>query len=68
VKEDQEAILQLPGGTGWRFSASGATLDLEESVYLGEGIRPRKSHQLVIMADMDVDTLQIKWALQRELL
>ncbi|HEU4839054.1 MAG TPA: heparinase II/III family protein [Micavibrio sp.] len=68
VKEDQEAILQLPGGTGWRFSASGATLDLEESVYLGEGIRPRKSQQLVIMADMDADTLQIKWALQRELL
>lgn len=68
VKEDQEAILQLPGGTGWRFSASGATLDLEESIYLGEGIRPRKSQQLVIMADMDVDTLQIKWALQRELL
>lgn len=68
VKEDQEAILQLPGGTGWRFSASGATLDLEESIYLGEGIRPRKSQQLVIMADMDADTLQIKWALQRELL
>jgi uncharacterized heparinase superfamily protein len=68
VKEDQEAILQLPGGTGWRFTASGATLDLEESVYLGEGIRPRKSQQLVIMADMDADTLQIKWALQRELL
>jgi uncharacterized heparinase superfamily protein len=68
VKEDQEAILQLPGGTGWRFTASGATLELEESVYLGEGIRPRKSKQLVILADMDIDTLQIKWALQRELL
>jgi len=68
VKEDQEAILSLPGGTGWRFTASGAPLELEESIYLGEGIRPRKSKQLVIMADMDADTLQIKWALQRELL
>ncbi len=68
VKEDQEAILTLPGGTGWRFTASGAPLELEESIYLGEGIRPRKSKQLVIMTDMDADTMQIKWALQRELL
>ncbi|MFA5593307.1 MAG: heparinase II/III family protein [Micavibrio sp.] len=68
IKEDQEAILILPGGTGWRFTASGATLELEESVYLGEGIRPRKSKQLVIMARMDSDMVQIKWALQRELL
>ncbi len=68
VKEDQEAILTLPSGAGWRFSASGAHLDLEDSVYLGSGIRPRKTKQLVIMTDMDVDTIQVKWALQRELL
>ncbi len=68
VKDGEEALLTLPGGTGWRFTASGATLVLEDSVYLGEGIRPRKTKQLVILADMDIDTLQIKWALQRELL
>ncbi len=68
VKDGEEALLTLPGGTGWRFTASGATLVLEDSIYLGEGIRPRKSKQLVIMANMDIDTLQIKWALQRELL
>ncbi len=68
IKEDQEAILALPGGTGWRFTAEGATLGLEDSIYLGEGIRPRKTKQLVITTDMDTDMLQIKWALQRELL
>ncbi len=68
VKEDHEAILTLPGGTGWRFTASGAILTLEDSIYMGEGARPRKSKQLVITAEMDADTLQIKWALQRELL
>ncbi len=68
VKEGEEAILSLPGGTGWRFTASGAPLVIEESIYLGEGIRPRKSKQLVITAQMDTDLLQIKWALQRELL
>ncbi len=68
VKEGEEAILALPGGTGWSFTASGAQLHIEDSIYLGEGIRPRKTKQLVILADMDADTLQIKWALQRELL
>lgn len=68
VKDGEEAILALPGGTGWRFTASGAPLSLEDSIYLGEGIRPRKSKQLVITAKMDADKLQIKWALQRELL
>jgi uncharacterized heparinase superfamily protein len=68
VKEGEEAILALPGGTGWRFTASGAPLTIEESIYMGDGIRPRKSKQIVISSDMDVDTLQIKWAIQRELL
>ena len=68
VKDGEEAILVLPGGTGWKFTASGAQLVIEDSVYLGEGIRPRKTHQLVIVSAMTEDNLQIKWALQRELL
>jgi uncharacterized heparinase superfamily protein len=68
VKEGHEAILALPSGIGWRFTASGAPLDVEESIYMGEGARPRKSKQLVIAATMDSDMLQVKWAIQRELL
>ncbi|PZQ45355.1 MAG: heparinase [Micavibrio aeruginosavorus] len=68
VKDGEEAILALPGGTGWRFTACGAPLSLEDSIYMGDGVRPRKSKQLVITADMTEDNLQIKWALQRELL
>lgn len=68
IKEGQEAILALPSGIGWRFTASGAPLTVEESIYLGEGIRPRKTKQLVISSLMDIDTLQVKWAIQRELL
>lgn len=68
VKEGHEAILALPSGIGWRFTASGAPLTLEDSIYLGEGIRPRKTKQLLITTDMTEDQLQIKWALQRELL
>ncbi len=68
VKEGEEVILALPGGTGWRFTASGAPLTIEDSIYLGDGIRPRKSKQIVISTDMAVDSIQIKWAIQRELL
>lgn len=68
VKEGCEAILALPSGLGWRFTASGAPLEIEDSIYLGEGIRPRKTKQLVITAEMDSDHFQFKWALQRELL
>lgn len=66
VKDRAEAILGLSGGSGWRFTASGAILSLEESVYMGNGTRPRKTKQLVVAATMDSDNFQLKWALQRE--
>jgi len=68
VKEGAEALLILPSGIGWRFTASGAPLMMEDSIYMGEGTRARKTKQLVIAADMIAESLQIKWALQRELL
>ena len=62
----QEALLRMPGGIGWRFHHAGGLIVLEDSVYLGQGARPRKTKQLVIYARMTEDTAQIKWALQRE--
>ena len=44
----------------------GGTLDLDNSIYLGEGVTPRKTKQLVIRGTMDSDHQQFKWALQRE--
>ncbi|MEM6780598.1 MAG: heparinase II/III family protein [Pseudomonadota bacterium] len=66
VNEDREALLRVKNGPGWRFTVSGGTLRLENSIYLGEGIRPRKSKQLVIYTQMTEDFTQIKWALQQE--
>ncbi len=66
VQDDTEALLRLPGGSGWRFAHSGGALTLDNSVYLGEGCRPRKTKQLVILGKMDSDQAKIKWALQRE--
>ena len=66
VNEDREALLRVKNGPGWRFTASGGTLRLENSVYLGEGVRPRKSKQLVLYTQMTEDYVQLKWALQQE--
>ena len=66
IREGEEALLRLPGGSGWRFYITGGTLSLENSVYFGEGSEMRKTKQLVVTAPMEEDTLQLKWALQRE--
>jgi uncharacterized heparinase superfamily protein len=66
VKGGTEALLRLSNGTGWRFTIVGGELSLENSVYLGQGIRPRKTKQLVIRGAMSEDHAQFKWALQLE--
>lgn len=68
VQEDTEALLRLPGGSGWRFRQSGGKLSLENSVYLGESGIIRKTKQLIITARMleGQESAQIKWAVQRE--
>ena len=53
----EEAILALPGGTGWAFTASGAQLHIEDSIYLGDGIRPQ-DETACDSAAMDADTLR----------
>lgn len=66
VRGRKDALLRLPSGAGWRFTQTGGTISLENSIYLGEGGRPRKTKQLVISARMEKDLVQLKWALQRE--
>ncbi len=64
-RDSAEALLHLPGGTKWRFYAIGAALKLESSIHFGSGIRPAKTHQLVVSAPLSGVSLQLKWALQR---
>lgn len=66
VKGGTEALLRLNNGTGWRFTIVDGDLAIENSIYLGEGIRPRKTKQLVIRGRMETDRRQFKWALQLE--
>ncbi|MEM8833037.1 MAG: heparinase II/III family protein [Pseudomonadota bacterium] len=66
VKNGTEALLRTKSGSGWRFSIVGGALSIEDSIYLAEGIRPRKTKQLVIRDQMTKDQAQFKWALQME--
>lgn len=66
VQNGSEAFLRLSNGVGWRFKHSGGKLALEDSIYLGEGVRPRKTKQLVIYGTMNSDFAQVKWSLSKE--
>lgn len=66
VNEGREVLLRLHGGTGWRVSCEGATLSLDDSIYLGEGSRPRKTKQIVLRTRMESDFTQVKWVCQKE--
>lgn len=60
------ALLSLPKGGGWRFRAEGATLALEESVYLGRAGERRRNLQLVLRGPVTPGETRIKWSLRRE--
>jgi uncharacterized heparinase superfamily protein len=66
TREGTEALILLPGGTGWRFLHRGGALSLEDSVYLGSGSKPRKTKQLSLTGMMQSDFAQIKWSLVKE--
>jgi uncharacterized heparinase superfamily protein len=66
ISDGEEALLRLPSGIGWRFHQSGGVLKLEDSVYLGEDSRPRKTKQLIVYGTMTEPDFKVKWAVQRE--
>jgi len=64
------ALMKLPSGAGWRLRATGGTIDVAESIYLGggfgDGDEPRRSSQIVISGETETDHTVVKWALRRE--
>jgi uncharacterized heparinase superfamily protein len=57
--------LRLPGGALWRFKATGAAINLAESVYLGTGVL-RRSQQVILSGFAGSDGVSVKWAMRRE--
>lgn len=59
------ALLRLPSGAGFRFDASGGRLAIEESIYLGASIGPRRTEQIVVESTLAGEEALVKWALKR---
>lgn len=66
AEENGDILFTLPSGTTWKFCAVGATPLLENSVFLGNGVKPAKTRQIVMSGDMTGDEYVVKWALQRQ--
>ncbi|MCF6215187.1 MAG: heparinase II/III family protein [Emcibacter sp.] len=65
---DDRLLLRLPTSEYWQFQCSGGRLSLEESLYLGEGNRQKKTRQIVISDQIETASESktvIKWSLRR---
>jgi len=67
----QSALLIHRGKAGWRFRTDGGPLKIEDSVYLGTGVKPVKTQQLVItgqaFCDSDGSTKsnRVRWSFKK---
>ncbi len=67
VNNGTEVLMRMPGGIGWRFKHSqGAILSLDDSLYLGQGVTPRKTKQIVLQTSISNHNGCVKWSLKRE--
>ncbi len=60
----RNAVLRLPDGTSWTFTATGGELAVEDSIWVDENGRPHPSQQLVIAAEAPKGGITIGWLLR----
>ena len=61
----RSVLLRLADGKGWRFRANGAQVTMQDSIYLGQIERVRRSQQILLTSENDVGDTVIKWAFQQ---
>ena len=54
----------LANRTAWQFMARGGAVSLEDSVFLGDALGPRKTQQIVIRGSTE-SLSPVNWALRR---
>lgn len=62
--EEGTILLTLPNGEEWRFSAWGAELHLEESVFFAASEGARRTEQIVLVARTDAPE-GVRWRVER---
>jgi len=63
--DGRQILLRLGNGTGWVFEAAECAAEIEDSVYFGDGGKPRRTKQIVITRPFEGRTCQIMWHLMR---
>jgi len=66
IQGGAQVELRLPSGNVWRMRATGAVLELAESIYMGSGDEPRRTSQIVMQGQSSPEGITVKWALRRE--
>ena len=64
AQEEGGVLLTLPTGEAWRFTAEGATLAIEDSVYFAGVVGARRTAQLVLHLTVAEDSL-VRWRIER---
>lgn len=59
------ALLRLKSGAAWQFRARGATLAIEESVWVDGSGMPRETQQIVLTGEAPVGGHSISWLFHR---
>jgi len=67
VRDGSAVLLRPPSGPGWRFTAEGGHIALEESVYAGDPSQIRRAEQITVsgLVDLAGDTV-VQWSFHRE--
>jgi uncharacterized heparinase superfamily protein len=64
TRKETRIVIMLPNKTAWQFNARGGAMSLEDSVFLGDPLGPRKTQQIVIRGSTERSS-PVNWALRR---
>ncbi len=64
-RDGSSIMLTLPDRSGWKFSARGGRLRLEESVLLASGRGLRRTVQIVVEGETGAEGARVNWFLKR---
>ena len=57
------ALIKLKKGGGWRLSASGVDMQIEDSIYLGSG-KPKRTSQIVLTGCTNKGSIAVGWSIE----
>lgn len=63
--DGRQILLRLGNGTGWVFEAADSPAQIEDSIYFGEGGKPRRTKQIVVSRAFENRQCSIVWHLMR---